>query len=244
MLTQNKYCKVYRSVTSLLTLLVIFHTQEPSMCKLQGQPFFKKSVMFSSNFVQCTCRPCSIDMNLRELSSQFHCLYSTPNLTVFEAPDTVEVTNFIFMWPCIVTNFFLIKPTDALISKIYFCQENLHVSGSSCAHHQEFSTVHSALVYVMQFWWRTAVPNVQWKTPDDGQRNCQKHVDFLDKNKFWKLVRLLVLLKRNVAVTLILDLQKHCYSRNWSSKNWLPKLVIVNDLESVETNFHPHSWFI
>jgi hypothetical protein len=28
------------------------------------------------------------------------------------------------------------------------------------------------------------VPNVQWKTPDDGQRNCPKHVEFLDKNKF------------------------------------------------------------
>jgi hypothetical protein len=41
------------------------------------------------------------------------------------------------------------------------------------------------------------VPNVQWKTPDDGQRNCPKDVEFLDKNKFGKLVRLLVLLKRN-----------------------------------------------
>jgi len=28
------------------------------------------------------------------------------------------------------------------------------------------------------------VPNVQWKTPDDGQRKFPKHVDFLDKNKF------------------------------------------------------------
>jgi hypothetical protein len=43
-----------------------------------------------------------------------------------------------------------------------------------------------------------AVPHVQWKTPDDGQRNCPKHVEFLDKNKFGKLVRLLVLLKRNL----------------------------------------------
>jgi hypothetical protein len=43
------------------------------------------------------------------------------------------------------------------------------------------------------------VPNVQWKTPDDGQRNCPKHVEFLDKNKFGKLVRLLVLLKRNIS---------------------------------------------
>jgi len=42
------------------------------------------------------------------------------------------------------------------------------------------------------------VPNVQWKTPDDGQRNCPKHVDFLDKNKFGKLVLLLVLSKKNL----------------------------------------------
>jgi hypothetical protein len=31
------------------------------------------------------------------------------------------------------------------------------------------------------------VPSVQWKTPDDGQRNCPKHVEFLDKNKFGKI---------------------------------------------------------
>jgi hypothetical protein len=29
--------------------------------------------------------------------------------------------------------------------------------------------------------WHIPVPNVQWKTPDDGQRNCPKHVNFLDK---------------------------------------------------------------
>jgi hypothetical protein len=42
------------------------------------------------------------------------------------------------------------------------------------------------------------VPNVQWKTPDDGQKNCPKRVEFLDKNKFWKLVLLLVLFKINL----------------------------------------------
>jgi hypothetical protein len=31
------------------------------------------------------------------------------------------------------------------------------------------------------------VANVQWKTPDDGQRNCLKHVEFLDKNKLGKI---------------------------------------------------------
>jgi len=31
---------------------------------------------------------------------------------------------------------------------------------------------------------------VQWKTPDDGQRTCPKHVQFYSKNKFDKLVHL------------------------------------------------------
>jgi hypothetical protein len=28
---------------------------------------------------------------------------------------------------------------------------------------------------------------VQWKTTDDGQRNCPKHVQFYSKNKFWEI---------------------------------------------------------
>jgi len=31
---------------------------------------------------------------------------------------------------------------------------------------------------------------VQWKTPDDGQRDCPNHVEFQSKNKFEKLVHL------------------------------------------------------
>ena len=31
---------------------------------------------------------------------------------------------------------------------------------------------------------------VQYYTPDDGQRNCPKHVEFYSKNKFEKLVHL------------------------------------------------------
>jgi len=31
---------------------------------------------------------------------------------------------------------------------------------------------------------------VQWKTPDDGQRNCPKHVEFYSKNKVEKSVYL------------------------------------------------------
>ena len=47
----------------------------------------------------------------------------------------------------------IINPTtqlDALISQIYFWNETLHVSDSSSVHHQEFFTVHTAMLYVIQ----------------------------------------------------------------------------------------------
>ena len=34
------------------------------------------------------------------------------------------------------------------------------------------------------------------KTPDDGQRNCPKHVGFYSKNKFQKLVHLVGFIER------------------------------------------------
>ena len=37
---------------------------------------------------------------------------------------------------------------------------------------------------------------VQWKTPDDAQRNCLKHVEFYSKNKFEKLVHLVAFIIR------------------------------------------------
>jgi len=38
--------------------------------------------------------------------------------------------------------------------------------------------------------WHIQLLCVQWKTPDDGQRNCPKHVEFYPKNTFEKLVHL------------------------------------------------------
>ena len=39
--------------------------------------------------------------------------------------------------------------------------------------------------------WHIPLLCVKWKTPDDGQRNCPKHVEFYSKNKFEKLVHLI-----------------------------------------------------
>ena len=38
--------------------------------------------------------------------------------------------------------------------------------------------------------WHIPLLCVQWKTPDDGKRNCPKHVEFHSKNKFEKFVHL------------------------------------------------------
>jgi len=38
--------------------------------------------------------------------------------------------------------------------------------------------------------WYIPLLCVQWKTPDGGQRDCLKHVEFYSKNKFEKLVLL------------------------------------------------------
>ena len=40
---------------------------------------------------------------------------------------------------------------------------------------------------------------VQWKTPDDGKRNCPKHVELHPKNKFEKLVHLVGFIIRNLS---------------------------------------------
>ena len=47
--------------------------------------------------------------------------------------------------------------------------------------------------------WHIPLLRVQWKTPDDGQRNCPKHVEFYSKNKFEKLVHLVGFIVRNFA---------------------------------------------
>jgi len=61
-----------------------------------------------------------------------------------------------FRWPCIVINSYNKTQLDALISQTYFWNKTLHVSDSSSVHHQEFFTVHTAMVHVIQVFWQLA----------------------------------------------------------------------------------------
>ena len=91
--------------------------------------------------------------------------------------------------------FLLQNQLDALISQIYFRNGTLHVSDSPPLNCQP-STAHTAIhtgfadcskqnlydIYLLLC--------VQCWAPDDGQRNCPKHVEFHSKNKFEKLVHI------------------------------------------------------
>jgi hypothetical protein len=92
-----------------------------------------------------------------------------------------------------------VKPTICTNFSNWFQNETLHISDSSSLHYQELFTVHTAMVYVIQLSSRIRMelqfnpdPSrklstnlydiplmcLQWKTPNDGQRICPKHVDF------------------------------------------------------------------
>jgi hypothetical protein len=75
-------------------------------------------------------------------SCMFRCL-----CTIFR--EHIYCTFMLTPCCCIVIDFFLNNQPDALIIQVLFCYKTLHVSGILSAHHQEFCTVHSALVSFM-----------------------------------------------------------------------------------------------
>ena len=52
------------------------------------------------------------------------------------------------------------------------------------------SIIRSFSLYTQQWYMSYRFAACAVKTPDDGQRNCPKHVEFYSKNKFEKLVLL------------------------------------------------------
>jgi len=103
------------------------------------------------------------------------------------------VVYFTHMWPCIVTNFFLIKLTDAVISQIYFVKKlymfravPLSIIRSYPLYvlcHQTCMTYSSVECTVENSWWWAE------ELPETCRVSWQ--------NKFGKWLHLLVLLKNN-----------------------------------------------
>jgi len=103
--------------------------------------------------------------------------------------------------------------------QIYFLSRNSTYFGQFlCPSSGVLHCVHSALVYVMQFRWNVPVPNVQRRTPDDGQRNCPKYVEFLDKNEFGKISASVSFIK-NKFITMhghiVINLDRNYFQTEW-----------------------------
>jgi len=118
--------------------------------------------------------------------------------------------NFTFMWPCcIVTNFFVIKPTRCTNFTNLFCHENLHVLDSSDSFRAGPSWPCSKAVYKPV--WHIPLLSVQWINPwwwtDGLSETCR--VSW--QNKFVKLVHLVGFITKksgtNVNETICILLQ-------------------------------------
>jgi hypothetical protein len=151
---------------------------------------------FPLHFPSCAS-PCAV---VFQLDSTYECicsiLYNNCNCSKSKS-EIEEAVFFTFMWPCILTNFFIIKPTRCTYFKNLFWHETLHVLDSSSVHHQKF--IHHTLsnvpswsfgkavykpVWHIQFlsvWWI----NFWWWT-DELSETCRVSC----QNKFVKLVHL------------------------------------------------------
>jgi hypothetical protein len=118
-------------------------------------------------------------------------------LYIFDVHVTVHCDKFLVIKPARCTNF-----------SNLFWNKTLHVSGSSSVHHQEFFTVHTAMVYVIHFCWQIVscqqtfltytivmctVKNSWWWT-EELPETCK--IPF--QNKFKKLVHLVGFITRNL----------------------------------------------
>jgi len=112
-----------------------------------------------------------------------------------------ETFFFTFMWPCIVTNFFVIKPTRCTVFTNLFWHETLHVSHSSSVHRQEFihCTLSNSTFRAGPGWscskavykpvWHIPLLSVQWINwwwTDELSETCRVSC----QNKFATLVHL------------------------------------------------------
>jgi hypothetical protein len=87
---------------------------------------------------------------------------------------------------------------------MHFLNRILHVLDRFSVHHQESSAVYTAIgichtgyadCLLAESGWNQLndiypVLCIQYWTPDDGRRNCPKHVELYSKNKLEKLVHL------------------------------------------------------
>ena len=115
---------------------------------------------------------------------------------VFDVQVTVRHEKFLIIKPTRCTNFSnLFLDWNSTCFGQFLCPSSgvFHCTHSNGICHTDLlaaSRILILLAAVSKPVWHKPLLCVQWKTPDDGQRNCPKHVEFQSKNKFEKLLHL------------------------------------------------------
>jgi hypothetical protein len=100
------------------------------------------------------------------------------------------------VWPCIVTNFFVIKPTRYTNFTNLFLHETLHVSDSSSVHHEEFvdsfraGPSWSCSKAVYKTVWHIPLLSAQWINSWWWTEELSETCRVSCQNKFVKLVHI------------------------------------------------------
>jgi len=128
-------------------------------------------------------------------------------------------------------SFLIIKPTGCISFSNLFLKWNSKCSGqflcpssggfqcTHCEQDQDGSSVPfwSCSQAVSKSVWHIPLLCVQWKIPDDGQRNGPKHLEFHSKNKFEKMVHLVGFIIRNLTRCTV----------TWTSKEFNVTLTLI-----------------
>jgi hypothetical protein len=145
-------------------------------------------------------------MSLLQYSYISHSLYCTPR------PLTQVNKTFLIIKPTRFTNFSnLLWEWNSTCFGQFFCPSSgvFHCTNNNGICHTGLLTAcerdHNGTAVPSWFCsqavstpvWHIPLLCVQWKTPDDGQKNCPKHVEFYSKNVIMKLVHLVGFIIRN-----------------------------------------------
>jgi len=119
--------------------------------------------------------------------------YNTLCCLIIIPTRCTNLSNLFLEWNCTCFGQFLCPS-----SKVFHCTQSngtRHTGLLTACEQDQDVPFWSCSQAVSKPVWHIPLLCVQWRTPDDGQRNCPKHVEFHSKNKFEKLEHLVGFIK-------------------------------------------------